>query len=1019
MKRKLLSIMKVIIITVLSGSLIEAGWISFKDNNTNQMPEVRLIVSSELSMTLDMRVFGCETKLVDTKDMLNSNNEKFMLLTIPEGYYSGGIGKPKLPVIRKTIEIPHDARIEIEVTHSEYKDMNLTSLGIHNRIMPVLESVVKLPGKKPVFVIDEMTYSRDVLYPQEIVTIENEDVMRGHRLAVITIAPIQYNPVSHTIRYYTNIRIRVLFVDGDIEKTRETLKKHSSPLFNDFIKKRVLNYETFVIDGPMPLPIHYLIITHNSFQNQVDNLVYWLKKKGFQVKVANQDTISPWTPAGIENYIDVQNPLPTYLLLVGDVNGGYMPAPIGSSSGTVTDLYYAETDGSGYLPDIFYGRLSCETATHITTAVDKILKYQKANMPPGWYKKDTFCAGNDNYWISEGTHNYCTSIFMDPNGYTTYKLYEQTYGATTADITNNVNDGRILITFSGHGNDDGWHDGPPFTVTHVNGLSNGDKLTIATGHCCLANNFGSNTNPCGGESWIRKANGGAVAYYGACPSTFWDEDDWLQREWYEAVYTDSIYEHTRFTQDGMYDGVYMSSSSFKRYYYEAYHVLGDPSLDLWTENPAFMTVVHDPVVFPGTFDYTVTVRDGEIPLRDALVCCWVPNQSPKMHVSNYTDESGTATLSISPRSPGDTMYVTVTKHNYRPYEGYALTISPSGPYIVLGSIMLNDVGGNGQANPGETIDLGIWARNVGIETAYNIYGLLSTSDTFVTLNVDSSWYGNIPTGDSLLSNPYYQFIVANNCPDNHIINFILEFHDDNDSTWESYPAVTVYAPVITYQHNTVMGGNGNNTLDPGETVQLAVTIKNEGGQIAENTTAKLMTSSSYIIIHADSGFYDSIVPGDTANNVDNPFVVEALASTPSDTVIDFMMRVSAGVYVDTLHFSLTIGQVGIKENFETRGVPFQTVLAKVYPNPFKKQIDIVYQLAKPSTVELVVYDASGRLVRSLANGIYNPGYYTAVWDGCDDLGRVVSAGIYLIHFTAGPLRKTNDYEKVKKVILLR
>ena len=105
MKRKLLSVMKVIIITVLSGSLLEAGWISFKDNHPNQMPEVRLIVSSELSMTLDMRVFGCETRLVDTKDMLNSNNETFTLLTIPESYYSGEIGKPKLPVIRKTIEI--------------------------------------------------------------------------------------------------------------------------------------------------------------------------------------------------------------------------------------------------------------------------------------------------------------------------------------------------------------------------------------------------------------------------------------------------------------------------------------------------------------------------------------------------------------------------------------------------------------------------------------------------------------------------------------------------------------------------------------------------------------------------------------------------------------------------------------------------------------------------------------------------------------------------------------------------
>jgi len=259
------------------------------------------------------------------------------------------------------------------------------------------------------------------------------------------------------------------------------------------------------------------------------------------------------------------------------------------------------------------------------------------------------------------------------------------------------------------------------TVTEVNQLTNGDYLTIATGHCCLANNFGSSTNPCGGESWIRKQNGGAVAYYGSCPSTYWDEDDWLQREWYEAIYVDSIYEHGRFTEDGMYDGVYNSSSSLKQYYYEAYHVLGDPSLDLWTEAPASMTVSHNAIVYPGSSTFTVTVTDGGSPLENALVCCWIPNQSPEMHVSAYTNASGNANLDISPTTPGDTMYVTVTKHNYIPYEGYAMVTTASGPYVSLAALIINDSGGNGQVNPGETIDMGVWAKNIGSETAYSVH----------------------------------------------------------------------------------------------------------------------------------------------------------------------------------------------------------------------------------------------------------------------------------------------------------
>ncbi|MCK4755454.1 hypothetical protein KAS56_00800, partial [candidate division WOR-3 bacterium] len=624
MRKKFISNKKLIIALLLSSCLLQAGWIPFEHKGQNQMPEVRLVASNELSMTFDVQLYGCDAQLIDTKDMFNTNNEVFTLLTISDGYHMGEIGKPKLPVIKKTIGVPHNARIEIEVLRSEYNDVSLPSFGIDNRIMPALESVLKLPGQKPTLAIDEIIYGRDALYPQEIVRIEKVDVMRGHRLAVIEVAPIQYNPVSNMIRYYTDIEIKITFIGGDMAKTRQMVVQNYSPLYEDFIKKRVLNYQFFanITRDVPPLPIHYLIVTHNNFQNQINNLAHWLKKKGFKVKVANQDSISPWTSANIENYIDDQVPAPTYLLLVGDVNGGYMPAPIGASSGKVTDLYYAELDGSGYLPDIFYGRLSCETETHITTMVDKILKYQKANMPTGWYKDDAFCAGNDNYTVSEGTHNYCTSTFMDPNGYTTYKLYEQTYGATTQDIFDNVNAGRTLITMSGHGSDDGWHDGPPFTVTHVNQLTNGDRLTIATGHCCLANNFGSSTNPCGGESWIRKENGGAVAYYGSAPSTYWDEDDWLQREWYEAIYADSIYEHARFTLDGMYDGVELSGSGLKRYYYEGYHVLGDPSLDFWTDIPDNMTVTHDAIVFPGSSNFTVTVNHGGTPLQNALVCCW-------------------------------------------------------------------------------------------------------------------------------------------------------------------------------------------------------------------------------------------------------------------------------------------------------------------------------------------------------------------------------------------------------------
>ncbi|KPK63902.1 hypothetical protein AMJ83_05510 [candidate division WOR_3 bacterium SM23_42] len=60
-----------------------------------------------------------------------------------------------------------------------------------------------------------------------------------------------------------------------------------------------------------------------------------------------------------------------------------------------------------------------------------------------------------------------------------------------------------------------------------------------------------------------------------------------------------------------------------------------------------------------------------------------------------------------------------------------------------------------------------------------------------------------------------------------------------------------------------------------------------------------------------------------------------------------------------------------------------------------------------------MYDAVGRLVRTLAEGVTEPGYYTVNWDGCDDLGRRLPAGVYFVRFD------TEDYQKIEKAVLLK
>ncbi|GAI39352.1 unnamed protein product, partial [marine sediment metagenome] len=255
-----------------------------------------------------------------------------------------------------------------------------------------------------------------------------------------------------------------------------------------------------------------------------------------------------------------------------------------------------------------------------------------------------------------------------------------------------INAGRAWCVYTAHGGQTAWFVGysSDFNINELSTLTNNlDMYPMPCGHCCVAADYQYSQN-CFGETWDRLSNKGGICYFGSVPGTYWDEDDWLQRRYFDAIYADSVlgnlYETGRFTQWGLYWIENNTTSSHKRRYFEAYHIFNDPSLDFWTDIPDIMTVIHDAIVFPGASNFTVTVNHGGTPIEDALVCCWIPEQSPQIHVSDYTNASGTTTLNISPTTPGDTMYVTVTKHNYIPYEEYALVTTSSGPYIGLGSI---------------------------------------------------------------------------------------------------------------------------------------------------------------------------------------------------------------------------------------------------------------------------------------------------------------------------------------------
>ncbi|MFN8176951.1 MAG: FG-GAP-like repeat-containing protein [bacterium] len=94
-------------------------------------------------------------------------------------------------------------------------------------------------------------------------------------------------------------------------------------------------------------------------------------------------------------------------------------------------------------------------------------------------------------------------------------------------------------------------------------------------------------------------------------------------------------------------------------------------------------------------------------------------------------------------------------------------------------------------------------------------------------------------------------------------------------------------------------------------------------------------------------------------------------------------------------------------------LPTTVQLAVPYPNPFSGGTTVAFALPRALDAHLAVYDVTGRLVRTLQQGVRPAGIDRAPWDGRDNAGTKVAAGIYFVKLTAGATEQT------RKVTLLR
>ncbi len=837
------------------------------------------------------------------------NGDTYNLISIDREGILLNAGEPQLPRLSRSLIIPDDANMAIKVVDAKYTDIPNISVA------PSKGNLDRTVNPEDIPYTFGPVYGSTDFYPSNLASIREPFIIRDFRGTTIDLNAFQYNPATKTLRVYTSVTVEV-YSDGQSQDNvlqRKNSVVKLDPDFDLVYQRRFINYAmagekytSIMESGDM------LIITYDAFHSAMQPLVDWKMQKGMKTTIVDVSTIGT-TSASIKTYIQnfynaAENDL-TYVLLVGDI--AQMPSP--TSNGGESDPSYVHLVGTDSYPDAFIGRFSAENVAQVQTQVARTINYECDSVGGDWMHKGTGIGseeGSTQGHNNEADWQHMNLIRTDLLGFT-YTLIDQLYattGATAAQVSAALNDGRSIVNYCGHGSTDSWGT-TGFSNTNVNALTNAGKLPFIISVACVNGDFAGNT--CFAEAWLRASQGGqptgAVATF---MSTI--NQDWVPPMDGQDEVNDLLVAEAKTTFGGIcFNGtckmIELDAGGDGVKNGDTWHVFGDPSVLLHTDMPTDLTVVNNPIILFTDTEYTLEVTG----IKGALCALY---RNGVLYGSAYTNASGTAVIPISQALPvGEMITLTVTAFNHIPSVTSVQVISPDGPYVVFDSAVVNDASGNanGSVDFGESILLGVQLQNVGPDTAYNVNATISTTDSYVTITDATEAYGSVaPDFGTAYVADGFAFEVSPLIPDKHEIVLALEVTGTARDTWTGTIRLTVHAPALEYVSVTVddASGNNNGILDPGETGNLVVSLKNSGSGQAYSVAATASESDAWVTLDDESAAYGLIDAGATVDNGGDVFTMTAASDCPMGHAVALSLLVTAdGGYQVTVPVSVTVG----------------------------------------------------------------------------------------------------------------
>ena len=288
------------------------------------------------------------------------------------------LGMPELPLYSTMVQVRPDR---------EYK--------IHFKVLQssVLSDVTVFPfqdesemkNSESINHLNDSFYSGESIYPESLIHTSERLVMRDLHVLNIQVIPFRFYPSTRELEIIESMDITVSETESrEYENSSTRLpSKAFEPLYSNF----VVNYENQTRDEGYQKPAILYICGGNSQNNSsFQQLVNWRHKRGYVVYIASLSETGSSTGA-IKNYIqdayETFDPPPEFIGIFGDVGGTYNVPTFDECwghdwGGCEGDFPYTQLDGNDFLPEMFVGRISVSSSSHIATIVNKILHYEKA-----------------------------------------------------------------------------------------------------------------------------------------------------------------------------------------------------------------------------------------------------------------------------------------------------------------------------------------------------------------------------------------------------------------------------------------------------------------------------------------------------------------------------------------------------------------------------------------------------------------------------------------------------------------